>query len=443
MSEAVGDHAASTADTGVGDAMLDRIIRLGRSLQMRGVDIAMTEMIDAGRAATMVDLSSRDDLRTALRSTLIKYPRHHEAFEAAFDRWFPARPPRDPTRATRPSPTDAAEVVASRSDLSELAAALVDEHAGLDGELRTEGHHIKRAYRGADLARLMSEARRADPAMAIDDVRARIEELKRLMAADVRAQLGGVDDRPASQLEDVEFLAASRLQLDAMRSEVEPLARKLATRLARRRQSVRSGRVNMRRTVRLSLGTGGVPLTVARDRPRAHRPELFVLCDISGSVADFSLFTLTLMSALSVEIPRSRSFVFVDAVDEVTELLRRTDHAIEPWQLLRNANVIGADGHSDYGAVFEQFWEQVGDRDLRSRSTVIVTGDARSNYRPANVRTLRRIAGRCGRLYWFNPEPASDWETHDSEMSEYATCCSGLFEVRNLRQLVRAVEQVL
>ena len=85
-----------------------------------------------------------------------------------------------------------------------------------------------------------------------------------------------------------------------------------------------------------------------------------MLCDISGSVADFSLFTLTLMSALSAELARTRSFVFVDAVDEVTELLESTRHGIEPWQLLRNTNVIGSDGHSDYANVFERFWGDVG-----------------------------------------------------------------------------------
>ena len=199
----------------------------------------------------------------------------------------------------------------------------------------------------------------------------------------------------------------------------------------------------MRRTVRRSLSTGGVPFDPKFKPRKPHKPELFVLCDISGSVADFSLFTLTLMSALSAEIARTRSFVFVDDVDEVTELLAGTSHGIEPWQLLRNTNAIGAEGHSDYGTVLDRFWRDIGDRELHRTSTLIVTGDARTNHKPSGEAYLGRIAERVRRVYWLNPEPRADWDTYDSEMSVYARHCSATFEVRNLRQLVGAVESLL
>jgi uncharacterized protein with von Willebrand factor type A (vWA) domain len=226
-----------------------------------------------------------------------------------------------------------------------------------------------------------------------------------------------------------------------MRTAIRPIARTLAARLARRRRH-HLGRVNMRRTMRRSLASGGVPLDVLHDLPHAHKPELVVLCDISGSVAEFSLFTLTLMSALSAEIARTRSFVFVDAVDEVTALLDASSHGIEPWALLRNTNAIGSDGHSDYGAVFERFWRDVGDRDLHRTSTVIVTGDARTNHRGTGLEWFERLSERARRVYWLNPEPRADWNTHDSEMAAFSRHCAATFEVRNLRQLVASVEQL-
>jgi hypothetical protein len=227
-----------------------------------------------------------------------------------------------------------------------------------------------------------------------------------------------------------------------MRRAIQPIARKLAARLARRRRH-RSGRVNFRRTARRSLATGGVPLDVAHERARPHKPELFVLCDISGSVADFALFTLTLMAALSAEIARTRSFVFVDAVDEVTGLLEATGHAIEPWQLMRNTNAIATDGHSDYGAVLEQFWTDVAERDVSRSTTVIITGDARTNHRSPGTDWLERLSARARHVYWLNPEPRSDWGTHDSAVDVYGPACSGVYEVRNLRQLVASVEALL
>jgi hypothetical protein len=268
--------------------------------------------------------------------------------------------------------------------------------------------------------------------------------LQRLIAADVRSRLEPPDE-PFDDIADVsrvDFLRASRTELAQMRDAVRPLARRIAARLARRRQHATSGRVDMRRTLRRSLASGGVPLDVVQRRRRPHRPELYVLCDISGSVAEFSVFTLTLMAALSAELPRTRSFVFVDAVDEVTGLLQGTGHAIEPWQLLRNTNVIGETGHSDYARVFEQFWREVGP-DLSDTSTVLVTGDARSNYRPAGDAVLGELARACRSIFWLNPEPRDQWELHDSALADYRQHCTAVFEVCTLAQLEAAIDRIL
>ena len=428
-------------------ALADRTVALGRALQAAGVSVSLSEIIDAARATTEIDLARRSELHAALRATLVKQSRHYPTFEWAFDRYFPARLVRteddgDAAGTGALGETDLAAALAEGADLAAIAAALVDEHAGLLGVLRSERHHVQRVFLAADIARLMSRVRIADPDLDPALIRARVDELKRLIGADVRAQLdiAAVPDIEA-ELQDVDFLEASRAELEQMRAAIRPIARKLAARLARRRQH-RVGRVNMRRTMRRSLGSGGVPIDVLHDRPRAHKPELFVLCDISGSVADFSVFTLTLMSALSAELARTRSFVFVDAVDEVTDLLASTQHGIEPWQLLRNTNVIGRDGHSDYATVLEHFWRDTCDRDLHKTSTLILTGDARTNHRGTGEQWLERIAERCRRVYWLNPEPRSDWNTFDSELSRYAPHCDATFEVRNLRQLVAAVEQL-
>lgn len=426
-----------------GDSITDRTVRLGRSLQVAGVGISLSEIIDAAGATAVIDLASRDEFREALRSTMVKHPRHYAVFEAHFDRYFPARPVRvagfEQPGLWRET---LADILAADGDLGETAAALVDEFGGLDGDVRGERHHLHRIFQGADIARLMSKVRIADPTMSAAAIRARIDDLKRLIAADVRAHLDPSSDQLIDEaLQDIDFLHASRAELDQIREAIRPIARKLAARLARRRQH-RAGRTNLRRTIRRSLGTGGVPIDVLNDRPRAHRAELFVLCDISGSVAEFSLFTLTLMSALSAEIARTRSFVFVDAVDEITDLLASTRHGIEPWQLMRNTNVIGADGHSDYGTVLDQFWNEIGQRDLGRNSTVILTGDARTNHRANGVEDLARLAKRCRRVYWLNPEPTEEWNTHDSEMSAYAAHCDATFEVRNLRQLIACVEHL-
>ncbi len=441
MSERSVDPPTAPPPGGV----VDRVVGLSRSLERAGVPVGVAATIDACAAIEHLDIGHRPELREGLRATLVKLPGHCDTFDAAFDRYFPIRVAGERQRpaASTISPDEVAAAVAGSDDLSHVANDLVDAHGGLDGELRTERHHVQRVVRAADLARLMSRARVHDPDVPVDQVRARLDELKRQIAADVRGRLAGLDDDDAIPLDlvDIDFLTASRRELDDLRSAIRPLARKLATRLARRRQHQRSGRVNMRSTMRRSLATGGVPLDVVMHRPRPHRPELFVLCDVSGSVADVSVFALSLMASLSAELPKTRSFVFVDAVDEVTDLLRSTDHQIEPWQLMRNTNVIGADGHTDHDAVLAQFWSNHG-ADIGPSATVVVIGDARNNHRPHGLEHLAAIADRCRQLLWFNPEPAPDWGTTDSEMDRYTECCTGAYEVRNLRQLLACIELI-
>jgi uncharacterized protein len=425
--------------------LADRVVQLSRMLERSGVPVGVAATIDAVRAVEHLDLLHRGELREGLRATLVKQPGHRDTFDVAFDRLFPVRihDAEDRERGEAITPEQVAEAIAGDADLRAVAAALVDEHGGLDGDLRSEQHHVQRVLRAADLARMMSRARIHDPSVSAEQLRARIDELKRLVAADVRGRLGADDDAPVGpDLVDVEFLHASRAELAAMRAAIAPLARKLASRLARRRQHVRSGRVNMRQTMRRSLATGGAPFDVAYHRPRPHRPELVVLCDVSGSVADFSLFTLSLVAALSAELPRTRSFVFVDAVDEITDLLHATDHRIEPWQLMRNTNVIGRDGHTDHAAVFAQLLSEHGDA-LGPNTSLIVAGDARNNHRDVGAEPWARIAARCRRVEWLNPEPASEWDTYDSEMAAYGAHCTSVHEVRTLRQLVTCIEHLV
>ena len=184
----------------------------------------------------------------------------------------------------------------------------------------------------------------------------------------------------------------------------------------------------MRRTIRRSLGAGGVPIEPAFRRRRASKPELVVLCDLSGSMAEFATFTLGLVHALHSELARSRTFVFVDGVAEVTDLLARADGVPEVRNLLSRAGVVAGDGHSDYGRVFERFWHDHARHGVGPSTTVIVTGDARTNYRGAGLDAFRLLCDRAKRVYWLNPEPQGrlghDRLGHRALRADAARTCS-------------------
>jgi uncharacterized protein with von Willebrand factor type A (vWA) domain len=107
---------------------------------------------------------------------------------------------------------------------------------------------------------------------------------------------------------------------------------------------------------------------------------------------------------------------------------------LDVGHLLSATAAVGADGHSDYGAVFERFWTRYGP-DVSNTSTLIIAGDGRTNYRDPGTATLRLLHQRARRLYWLNPEPGEEWGTADSRIDEYRRYCDQLVEVRTLLQL--------
>jgi uncharacterized protein with von Willebrand factor type A (vWA) domain len=196
----------------------------------------------------------------------------------------------------------------------------------------------------------------------------------------------------------------------------------------------REGRLDFRKTVRASLATGGVPV-VTHHRPRKiHKPELVVLCDISGSVAGFSHFTLMLTQALREHFSGVRAFAFVDSTDEVTRFFSPgADVADAIRRIGREADVVAYEGHSDYGNALEVFadrWPTV----VGPKTSLMVLGDGRTNYRPPGLPVLADLVQRSRSAHWLNPEPRRMWGSGDSAALKYAEVVD-MVECRNAAQL--------
>jgi hypothetical protein len=175
--------------------------------------------------------------------------------------------------------------------------------------------------------------------------------------------------------------------------------------------------------------------------PRKSKPEIVILCDVSGSMATFAKFTMQLTYAISAELAKVRVFAFIDGLDEVTSYFSLdTDFAEGLIAMSRAADIVRSDGHSDYGRSFTEMWERYGDA-VTPRSTVIVTGDARNNFRDTGLESFEHITDRSRATLWLNPEPQRFWDTGDSVMSRYSVACDSVDQVRTLRQLEAFVER--
>jgi uncharacterized protein with von Willebrand factor type A (vWA) domain len=471
-------------------------------LRLVGIPVSASEHIDALAALRFVDLGERAEVKSAIGAAVVKDAQHESAYSTVFDLYFAGRGPDLPDS---PSPPDrdaddqdtggarrgdasggadggggaggggvldaaddealAALLLAALEAndpalLRALAAAIVTRYAGMEPGRPVAGvYYQSRAMRaiGPELlpARLLAAAPDQGPddglarMLLAEEYQRRVTEFGREVEAEIRRRL--VADRGAADVArtlrsplpaDAAFLSTSEARIAQLRGTVQPLARKLAAKLAQRQRHRRRGPLDFRRTVRASMSTGGVPMTPVFRPARPAKPELVILADISGSVSSFAEFTLHLTYALRTEFTRVRSFVFADTIDEVTEILAGADTiAAATAEINRSGCGVWLDGRSDYGNALRTFRERYGDQ-LRSRSTVLVLGDARNNYHASGADALRYLSGRAGHLFWLNPEAYSAWDSGDSVISEYAPFCDAVFECRNIRQLRAFVEQL-
>ena len=448
-----------------------RLLDFHHALRDAGVPVAISDGMNAMRAAGAIDLLDREVLREALAATSTSSASHRMAFDTLFDIYFPrtsALPGEmaDPTEPDGPGspPLDPMDFLsdlvrqllegddAAVRRMAQDAVAQFGRVENADGSTSYFAYRVYRHFnlRGL-LRRLMQEAGiEGDDGLTArlqaDEFQERLRRLREEIDAEIRRRQveargpEAIARRAVRPLpEDVDFFSITADEQAHMRRAVRPLARKLATRLAVKRRRARDGTFDVRRTLRRALATGGVPIDPAFRSRKVHRPELVLICDVSGSVAAFAKFTLMFTHALQGQFSKVRSFAFIDTVDEVTHLFADGDFAQGMARMNQEADLVWLDGHSDYGHAFEVFVRRHRSA-LTPRSTVLVLGDARNNYRAANTWALREIGEHSKRVFWLNPEPRVQWDSGDSIAGDYAAVCDQMAECRNLTQLARFIE---
>ncbi len=450
--------------------LLERLRGFVDALRRSGVAVPVSQGIEATTALRHIDLLERAQLRESLAAVLVKSHAHRHTFDDLFDLYFPPRPGvvggRPSAQEGEADPEAYLEELLDRlmdgddAAIRRLAREAVERFGRAEGRDGGESWFGYRVMRVVDLPDLLDRllAERTERTGGVpsalerrlwrDEFEARLRAFREEVEAEVRrryAEQRGVDtvaDRTArAPLDERDLFRLSPEEQRELRAEIRPLARKLATRVAVKRRRGRDGRLDVRRTVRRSLATGGVPFDPAFRARKPHKPELYLLCDVSGSVAAFARFTLLLVHALQDQFSKVRSFAFVDTIDEITDLLDADDPEVSVGRMLRDAEVVWFDGHSDYGHSLEVFHRRYA-AELTPRSTVLVLGDARNNYRKAGAWVLEDVAHRARRVLWLNPEPTQFWGAGDSIAHRYAVHCDEMVEVRNLKQLAAFVERL-
>jgi len=452
-----------------------RVLELGEELRREGVAVGTSELLDALAVLGEIGWTEQADFREALAATLAKSQEDRRTFELVFDRFmFRAVELAALEEDVREHDGDGAASAGHSDglDLEELtdeqlqalraqiAAALRDGSEGAMRDLarmaiaafgrRQEGSGVI----GVDVQRIrraLGLRSEPQPELPPEDPRHdglprdALRQFEALLRRELeRAQIERTGSlppaRPLGELDRA--LPSGPLQdLAAVHRVVAQLRRRLATQGLQARGHRRHAQVDVRRTMRASLQTGGVPVVLKYRPRRPRRPEIYVLCDVSTSVTSASVFFLSVLHALHDSFRRMRSFVFIERISEVTDIFEHErDFRAVSERISGDAGVADISGYTDYGRVWSEFLEQVQD-DLHPRATVIVLGDARTNGRDPRADIFAQIAARAGRTFWLNPEPRLYWNYGDSVIAAYEQYCTAFecWTTAQLENFVRAL----
>jgi uncharacterized protein len=424
-----------------------QLLRFAEELRSEGVAIGTAELLDAFAVLGEVPWTEGEDFREGLAATLAKSQDDRRVFELVFDRFFFRAAEAEAVRRGVTEEDggaggfDGAELnldtlrqqiaaalrdgsEGAMRDLARLSIAAFARQGEGSGVIGVDVQRIRRALglrAEPDASRPVGDPRR--DGLPREAVRRFEALLRRELERDLIERTKSLPpSRPLNELDRA--LPSGPLQdLAAVHRVVAQLKRRLATQGHEARGRKRHAHVDVRRTLRASLETGGVPVVLKYRPTRPRRPEIFVLCDVSTSVTSASVFFLSVLHALHDAFRKMRSFVFIERISEVTDIFERERSFKAVSEAIgRDAGVADVSGYTDYGRVWSEFLAEVED-ELHPRATVIVLGDARTNGRPPRDDVFAAVCARAGRTFWLNPEPRLYWNYGDSVIAAYEKHC--------------------
>lgn len=476
-----------------------------KALREADVPISPAETLEAHRAIDMVGWENRELLRDSLAVTLAKSEFEKERFDDCFDRFFAVKE-FDTSRDSSSNDNDedgepgqqndgaegqggegggeggegeasgggegggapAEATAAQLGELSELSQMLLNnDRAGLETRMAESaensgvrdivlftqiGQFTRRIAEGmgledldddlADLREAGLQGNREAEGLGqrLNTLRGRMmDRIRDYVEQQLALQAAGKSRRIREELlEQVRLTNIERRDYQMMQELVRKMAKKLVVLHSRRKKKSQRGQLDIRRTMRKNAGYDGMIVEPQWRRTKVDRPDVHVLCDVSGSVANVARFLLMFLYSLQEVLPKVRSYAFAGELHEVTRQFETRPIEEAVVSIMEDFAYMP----TDYGRSLMDF-RDIGLDDVDYRSTVIILGDARSNYADPRTEIVRTIYDRSKRLIWLNPEGRMQWGTGDSEMLRYAPNCHQVEVCNSLKHLERIVDRVL
>ena len=438
--------------------------RFVRALRKANVRVSPAETLDAFAILNRIGISDRDVLKNALSLALAKTLPEKLAFEDTFERFFEQLGFRDPPKRAmlnsfETQTLDAETQARLGAPLTDALSEMLEGNRELLAEMMQQAAnqlHIDditalREKRSFELQIASSmNLPRLDAYLADDpnaDVVPLLRYIRQYLYKEIKDYVDGqyrlhVD--PTAKRAILEAALSGHLNrlppeyYVEVRRVVERLAKQFSKAYRRRAKRTQRGLLEYKRTIRQNMAYDGNVYELHWRKVRKEPSTIYVICDVSNSVASIARFLLLFLYELVDILPRVRAFAFSSELGEVTDVFRDkgSETAIE------EALFDWGKGNTDYGRAFYDFRQLVG-KDLNKRATVIVLGDARSNFYEPGVSVLAEVSKRVKQLFWLNPEVRSQWREGDSEMSRFAPYCTEVFLCNQLHHIERFADRLM
>lgn len=442
------------------------LTRFVHALRSAELPVSPAETLDGFEVVQHIGLKDPKLLENSLALVLAKTREEKARFADCFDRFFHQLAFQEPAKRSMLKTVDAAALaedvaVAGNERLTELIRAiLAGEGGALAWMVQTEAERVhltdmqtlrdKSRYsaeiaRGLgvqDLETLITRPESVDPAH-LPALRYLRQYIQRQVHDYVSAQYElNVDATGKRALLE----AAMKANLDQLQpdyyGEVDRVVARLAERLAqqhrRRRKKAHRGALDLKHTLRENIAYDGALFDLRWRHKRIEKSAVYVVCDVSNSVASIARFLLLFLHGLTDALPQVRAFAFSNRLGEITGQFR--SQSVE--RAVEEAMFDWGKGATDYGAALVEFRDLV-HQDLDHRSTLIFLGDARGNYFDPRVDVFKHLARRVKQVFWLNPETRDRWDDGDSEMRRYAPHCLRVDVCRGLKDIERFADRLL
>ena len=387
------------------EVYLEKLSYFSRMLRLEGLSVSPRETEDAGRLLIDLGLTDREQVKTALRTVYAKSREEQITFDRVFDGFFiseekmrqQAKEQMERERELQQHRQEAEEELQLNGKPMDLDEKQRETYAAMPEEARRKLRNFMDKYRGTAERnpKLYSEF--------IHSVFARtILEQQMLME---NAGLGGQEADPdigilyrdISEFKDTEIPKAIAI--------IQTVARQINGELsAKRKKGGHTGKLDFRRTIRKGLETGGSFYRLKYRKKRAHRKHLVLLCDVSGSMVQFSEFALRFIQSLNQVSESSRVYLFSETMVEADAFKLQNMDLFRDF--VRESGIYGKG--TDLGSALQQLCEKKPPV-LGSGATLLILSDTKTIDQPRAVAALQEAKRMAGRVIWLNPIPENKW----------------------------------